>query len=469
MKRILCATLLACLTSRAADALPAVPGAFGFGMASRAAYACGSSPAILRVQNLNDGGSSSLRAAMEASGPRVVIFETSGTIVLDSDINVNNPCLTVAGQTAPSPGITLRGATSTTFSAGGINVFSSDVLIQHLRVRPGDGGPVDFSQHYGAAVYYAGAHDVIFDHLSVSWAGEKNFLVYNGANPTNVTFWRCINSEALYRARNVANQSYEGTGIPSSLGMLVNAVPNGGGTVSVIGNLFAHSSDRVPEIGEGSVLNWINNVAYDWATDPNYAPWAASFMYSADFANPLPWLANFIGNLYIAGRFPAGGPLAAIGTWSGWPGSAIYTSDNIRDQTLNAVNDYFTNMGDVRAGSPVVSVSGYTILPSSSVKAFVLANAGARPADRDAVDIRIVSDVTNHTGGRITSQNEVGGWPTLAVNSRALTTPGSPHTVTGSGYTNLEVWLHGYADAVEGAAPPGPSIPATPTGLKMLP
>ena len=79
-------------------------------MTTRAAYGCGSAPSVLRVTNLNDSGSGSLRAALEAAGPRVVIFEISGTIALTSDVIVTNACVTIAGQTAPSPGI--RGARS---------------------------------------------------------------------------------------------------------------------------------------------------------------------------------------------------------------------------------------------------------------------------------------------------------------------------------------------------------------------
>src|ERR1700674_5515607 len=71
--------------------LPVVPGGMGFGMTTRAAYGCGSNPAILRVTTLASSGAGSLRAALEASGGRVVIFEISGTIDLnDADINTTS-------------------------------------------------------------------------------------------------------------------------------------------------------------------------------------------------------------------------------------------------------------------------------------------------------------------------------------------------------------------------------------------
>jgi len=76
----------------------------GFGTSTPA----GRGGAILRVTNLNDAGAGSLRAALEATGPRTVIFEVGGMIDLSDDIYITSPYLTVAGQTAPSPGITLR-------------------------------------------------------------------------------------------------------------------------------------------------------------------------------------------------------------------------------------------------------------------------------------------------------------------------------------------------------------------------
>src|SRR6478609_9986754 len=108
-------------------ALPVFPGAEGFG----ATTVAGRGGAVLTVTNLNDSGAGSLRAALSAAGPRTVVFETSGTVTLTSDdLVVSNPYLTLAGQTSPSPGITIRG--------GGIRIMTHDVLIQHVRVRPGD-------------------------------------------------------------------------------------------------------------------------------------------------------------------------------------------------------------------------------------------------------------------------------------------------------------------------------------------
>ena len=118
--------------------------------------------AILKVTNLNDGGPGSLRAAKEASGPRIVIFEVSGTISLNSQITVTSPFLTVAGQTAPSPGITVRYAA--------IRVATHDVVVQHLRVRLGD----TYQSPGSSCAFYiwsdeVATDNVVLDHMSLSW------------------------------------------------------------------------------------------------------------------------------------------------------------------------------------------------------------------------------------------------------------------------------------------------------------
>jgi hypothetical protein len=95
-------------------ALPIIPGAAGFGMDTPAGSGRHLDPphtTVYKVTNLNTSGPGSLTAALEAEGPRVVVFEVSGNIDFRPyrALAINNPYLTVAGQTAPSPGITLVG------------------------------------------------------------------------------------------------------------------------------------------------------------------------------------------------------------------------------------------------------------------------------------------------------------------------------------------------------------------------
>ncbi len=457
---VLIALVIVAPLGRAQASLPVVPGAFGFGMSTRAAYGGPVAPQILRVTNTLSVGPGSLRDAVSTPGPRVVIFETSGNIDLaDQDIVIRDPYITIAGQTAPSPGISIIG--------GGLVIFASDVLVQHIRVRPGDGGErlPQTSRHDGILVYtYDVYHptNVVLDHVSVSWAGGKNLNLVLREPTATVTVWRSITAEALFHAANVIVAAGE----PSSLGCLLLS-----GRFTLSGNLFAHNSDRNPEIHEWATVQLLNNVIYDWGKDSIEAG-GSSYQWGTFFyaVNPGPMLAAIVGNQYIAGRPPHPYPLSAVGTWTGDRASQVYVSDNLRDETLAPIADFFLNPNwfDPRILTSPVSLSGVTAKPAAAIREAVLSDVGARPADRDAVDARIVGDVRNYAGTVISSPAQVGGPPALAVNRRPLTVPANPHAVTARGYTNLETWLHGYSAAVETTRPPPLGPPHRPTAPRVV-
>ena len=114
-----------------AEPSPAFPGAVGWAAQTPG----GRGGRILRVTNLNASGPGSLREAIEAQGPRIVVFEVGGVIDFGRTVlDIREPYLTIAGQTAPSPGITII--------RGGIDIRTHDVILRHLRIRTGvDGQP----------------------------------------------------------------------------------------------------------------------------------------------------------------------------------------------------------------------------------------------------------------------------------------------------------------------------------------
>ena len=114
--------------SAAADgkALPAFPGAEGFGAMTQG----GRGGRVIEVTNLNADGPGSLLAALKAQGPRIVVFRVGGVIQITQDLEINEPFVTVAGQTAPGDGICIRGAA--------LRVHTHDVVLRYLRVRVGD-------------------------------------------------------------------------------------------------------------------------------------------------------------------------------------------------------------------------------------------------------------------------------------------------------------------------------------------
>jgi hypothetical protein len=134
---------------------------------------------VIRVTSLENDGVGTLRAALEAKGPRLVVFEVGGVIDLArKGMRVTEPHLTLAGQTAPDPGITLiRGA---------LAVETHDVVVQHLSVRPGDAGRPRKSGWSPDGIAVNAAWNVIIDHCSATWAVDENLSV---SGPRSVS-WR---------------------------------------------------------------------------------------------------------------------------------------------------------------------------------------------------------------------------------------------------------------------------------------
>jgi hypothetical protein len=402
----------------------AFPRAVGFGISTPG----GRGGAILVVTNLNDSGSGSLREAVQATGKRTVIFEVSGTIQLQNELKIRNPYLTIAGQTAPSPGITLRGAE--------LNVNTHDVIIQHIRVRVGDIQPtgIDIGGVDTVSTDGPGSVNVVIDHVSMSWSIDENASSwYDGLH--DVTFSNCIISEGLYASIHPKG--------PHSMGFLV--VPNGR-NFAVLNNLVAHNGDRNPLLSTGSSVVVSNNLFYNWmggrATNIGNVTSSITIKY--------PTLVTLTGNSYIGGLDTPSSTYAISDNTSLNTGSQVYQSDN----RLEKVGGLYRNNASFNplVGSAPISISGFSPIASSSVESVVLANAGARPTDRDAVDVRIVNSVKARNGRIINSQADVGGWPALTANYRKITIPSNPNgDDDGDGYTNFEEQvLFPMADQVEG-------------------
>jgi hypothetical protein len=386
----------------------------------------------------------------------VVIFQVSGTISLNSAIYIKNPYLTVAGQTAPSPGITVRNY--------GISVDTHDVLLQHFRIRPGGDTCNSALEAWGPAPY-----NIVFDHMSVSWGQDENIVLYNPARAIDVTIWRSIISEGLQSTP--GTEGCGGGGLSPSHGLLIYA---GTKEVLVGQTLFANNSQRNPNMQGDTSTVLVNNLIYQWHAAEGYL----FVNFNAGGSAGGPWYASVVGNRFIPGPYTTDGsnPLGYMFWYSpnggANPGNRIYRADNTATDSNRVVEQYNGLGYEPRVGSPPAQApmpSGLTPLPSNQVEDFVLSSAGARPADRDPVDARIVQEVRGRSGRFIRSQNDVGGWPTLAANTRELNVPGNPHAVSPSGYTLLEEWLHGYAAAVENESAEPQPVLAPPTGVRILP
>ena len=155
-----------------ATSLPAFPGAEGFGSTTIG----GRGGQVVKVTNLNDSGSGSFRAAAEEmTVPRIVVFDVAGVIELSNEITIEDPYITIASQTAPGNGITLKNA--------GIRVKTHDVIIRGLHIRPGDSTVGEDPETRDGVVVGARwgvdeltSYNVIIDHNSISWGVDENVL-----------------------------------------------------------------------------------------------------------------------------------------------------------------------------------------------------------------------------------------------------------------------------------------------------
>ena len=418
----------------------------------------------------------SFRKAVTTPGARFVIFEVSGTINLVTNIVISNPLITIAGQTAPSPGILLRG--------GHIQIDTNNVVIQHIRVRPGA-----IAGHPHGIWIRSDANDIVLDHVSVSWAvwtGIDLFAGTNGPAIGDVTIIDSIVSESLACSgvnRNVPCDPATGNGIPNSKAVLVGdssgdrTYNNGVPRLAMIRNLLAHNNDRQPQVQGDVHLFYINNLVYN----PSLIP--QSTIYWTNGFNVGPSLTVAKGNLLLAGPTTPGHngyvprwyPQEREVTWGRIgntinPATRIYLEGNYYARHCGPNKACLANSAEqwrlvknwstvpistLRASSPPLTLTNLplsSVMQYSEVEAAVLANAGARPLDRDPVDARIIREVRSRTGRVINTPNDVGGYPVLAQRRRPLTVPANPHEVVdAAGRTRIEAWLEGYARALEPA------------------
>ncbi|MDP3745666.1 MAG: pectate lyase [Phenylobacterium sp.] len=404
------AALAATPTLAKASTQLAFPGALGWAAATPG----GRGGAILKVTTLAAEGPGSLAEALAAKGPRIVVFEVGGVIDLGAkSLKVRQPFLTIAGQTAPAPGITLI--------RGGLTIATHDVVVRHIRVRPGEAGAAKQSGWECDGLATDRAHDVIVDHCSFSWATDEGLSAsgprFEGATPDD---WRAATSHRITFSNNIVAEGLSHATHSKgehSKGSLVHDNVTG---VLIAGNLYAHNRERNPLFKGGARGAVINNLIYD----PGRR--AAHFNLHAKEWGEQPHQearVTLVGNVLRAGPSTADGVAVMIVGGQGPIG--LHMADNLAFGRDGAALPQVTNFG----GSTVVPTilarpgdwpAGLAARPARGVEAAVLREAGARPWDRDAIDARIVAEVAARTGAVRDSEQAVGGYPAPAPTWRAF-------------------------------------------------
>lgn len=394
----------------AATATVAFPGAVGW-----AAHTPGGrGGAIIRVTNLNAAGPGSLRDALRAPGPRVIVFEVGGVIDLDREtLRISEPFVTVAGQTAPSPGITLI--------RGGIDIATHDVIIRHLRIRPGEAGAGKGSGWDEDGISTASAYNVIVDHCSLTWATDENLSAsgprFTGRSPAewrqgtshDITFSHNIIAEGLAHSTHAKFEHSKGTLIHDNVSNIL-----------IYGNLYAHNHERNPQFKGGVHGVVANNFIYDPGQRAVHYNLMALEWGDVPYENGK---LTLVGNVMRAG--PSTETPISLLMLGGHGDLEAYLSDNL---AVDRIGDAIPQFGRyatggariIEAAEPPVWWPGLELIPAAETERWVLQNAGARPWDRDAHDVRVLANAAEGRGEVIDSENEVGGYPDYPATRRAF-------------------------------------------------
>lgn len=451
-------------------AIPAFPGAEGGGKFSFG----GRGGRVIVVTNLNDDGEGSFRWACEQGGARIVVFNVAGIIRIKTPVMIRAPYITIAGQTAPGDGVCIAGES--------VWINTHDVIIRYMRFRRGE----TWVGRRDDAIGGNPIGNIMIDHVSASWGLDENMSMYrhmyNDSTgkaedkfPTvNITIQNSIFSEAL----DTWNHAFGST--------------LGGENCTFMRNLWANNAGRNPSIGWNGVFNFANNVIFNWVhRSIDGGDYRAQYNIINNYFQPGPATPKnnvghrilkpesgrsklkyrVYGRAYVNGNVMEGYPEITKDNWNG----------GVQVEEMKNTGEYTEHI-KWKTPLPMPSI---TILSATDARKYVLANAGATLPRRDAVDARIVKQVTtgkidadpnvklpetqfkhrrmpvdSYKIGIITDPSQAGGYPDYkgtaykdsdndgmpdayeAANKLNPNDPSDAAKITRNGYSNIEVYLN---------------------------
>jgi hypothetical protein len=395
---------LACTLPLAAQALgrPADPTAGGAG------------GRVIRVTTLSKDGPGSLASALQQKGARIIAFEVGGAIDLErSKLTISEPFVTVAGQTAPSPGITIM--------RGGIEVTTHDVVLSHVTVLAGADGQPSRSGWEPDAFSTVAAHHVLVENCTFLWGVDENMSASGPRFDGEMTAdWRRNTSHDVVFRLNLAAEGLSHASHSKgehSKGSLVHDNATG---IVFDRNVWAYNMQRSPLVKGGAQVLLVNNLIY--------SPGIRAVHYNL-LANewldhsPVVGKVTAIGNVLHSGLDTD--PALAFLMIGGVGDLDYYGRDNLASNQEGEPLPMQGRYGDSTArisehDSPLASLDGYELLPSTEVEQYLSPHVGARPWDRGTEERRVLDNVAARRGHVIDDEKQVGGYPRIRATRAAF-------------------------------------------------
>jgi len=417
----------------AGDQTPAFPGAEGAGAFTTG----GRGGTVYRVTNLNTDGPGSLADAVSEPN-RIIVFAVSGIIDMakgeagktkkGGKIVIDQPHITIAGQTAPGEGICLKG--------GSLRIEAGDVIVRHIRSRrgfvkvgdsgdaigakPGEKASADENKKRAGTSQetfdkvekkkaargksmksYADIANVVLDHCSASWATDENLTC---THPNHSTLQWCIASEGLdyENPRQTPPRHSEGS---------LWGVTAAEGRATMHHTLYAHNRLRNPRTTGGDMppplLTFYNNVVYNWVEYATHTGHDAVHIHS-------------LNNYYKPGPSTQPDARRVMFQFHGDPRARLYATGNVVEGFPEAASDNARAIGYGHKAAKLSAAEKAAMIVSQPLGELpaklqaarealeaTLAEAGATLPARDAVDLRIVNDVRNGTGKVIEKETDL--------------------------------------------------------------
>lgn len=387
---------------------------------------------ILIVTSLDDDGPGTLRAAIAASGPRVIVFQTSGLIRLKSDLVLQSGEVTIAGETAPSPGIVLTNGT--------LAIRASDVVISHLAIYAGATSDPKIAENRDALNLYGSPgknirlSDVVLRNVSLGWGIDENLGIQG-------------NTDGLKIERALITQPLRNAGHPKGIHSMNLLLGNRAGRVIIVGSILASSEQRSPRLTQGNRVSFLNNLIYGPGRVATHID-SSKEVFNAG-------AIDIVGNVYQpTADTKCRQPFIRIDQrfFEREPRTGIHLADNIlAGEHARCLNNSVSVETSMLSTARQTQVASWSLSPASAVVPRIYGEAGAHPAARNPIDNRAIREIRDGTMRIINTEADVGGVPAIPVKTHKLDLPvRSDRIETAEDAAKVKTWLCARHQAVSG-------------------